>query len=181
MRVRRMRRTLICMLGTMLGLCFALKVILHAQVFTVKHSIGAQVGPLAHDEQARVASQHKIELDMTVTVDKIIDVGMRLQVLLGISNERLVVLAHIAGRTFTLMLEAAVLGPIETQLDTPARMYTSKQALQQRTMEHGTKHQELLVLVAKTIAMGKVKELAKEFTWEKLRKTDIYLDITQIL
>ena len=140
-------------------MCLSLDKVLHAQLLTIKHGIGAEVYPLAQDEQAGLTREHEVKFDVTMTVDEIIDVGVRLQIFLGIDDKRLILLAHISGRSLTFVLEATMLGPFQPKLYAPARVNASKQTLQHRIVEHGTKEQELAVLVAKSITVSEVEEL----------------------
>ena len=68
-------------------MCLSLDKVLHAQLLTVKHGIGTEVYPLTQDEQAGLTREHKIQFDVTVTIDEIVDVGVRLLVFLGIEDK----------------------------------------------------------------------------------------------
>ena len=136
--------------------------VLHPQLLAVEHGVGAEAGPLAQDEQACVAREHQVELYVAVAVDEEVDVGVLLQVLLGVGDEGLVLLAHVAGRSLALVLEAAMLGPFEAEVYTPAGVYAGKEPLQDGVVEHGPQGAELPVGVAQSVAVGEVEELASE-------------------
>lgn len=134
--------------------------VLHAQRLPVEHGVGAEVHPFAQNEQAGIARQHQVELDMAVAVEEIVDIGVLSQVLLGVEDERLVLFALVAWRTLALVLETAVLGPFEAEVDTPAGMDAGKHALQQGVVKHAAQEAELAVGVPQTVAMGKIEYLA---------------------
>ena len=71
-------------------------------MLSVKHSVGEERNPIAEDGHACRAAEHKVELDVAVSEDEVIDVGVRLQLVLGINNTVLLVLAHI-GRLNTIL------------------------------------------------------------------------------
>ena len=84
------------------GFRFPLNVLLHKEVLSVKHSVGEERNPIAEDGHACRAAEHKVELDVAVSEDEEIDVGVRLQIFLSVDNKVLLVLAHI-GRLNTIL------------------------------------------------------------------------------
>lgn len=104
-------------------LCFSFDVILQEKVLTVEHGIGELTDPVAQNQHPAVPVQHQIELNVTMAKDKVVDIGVRLQIFLGIHHQIFLILAHIRRfSSLALMLHAAVFGPREPKLHAPTRM-----------------------------------------------------------
>ena len=69
------------------------------------------MNPIAQDKNAGSTTQHQIEHDVTMPIDEEIDIGMRLQVILGIEHQWFFVLAHILRFTTILAFQTTMLRP----------------------------------------------------------------------
>ena len=151
-----------------LGFRFPLNILLHKEVLAVEHIIGEQRNPIAQNRHARRAAEHKVELDVAVPKDEVIDIRVRLQVVLGINNKVLLILAHIGRLNTVLTLQATVFCPGESEIHAPAGMYGGKEALAEFVVKQAAQPLKFPVVVAQPIAVSKVKRLAVEFRNEPL-------------
>jgi len=69
-----------------------------------------------------MAGEFDVEFDMAVPEDKVVDIGMFLNILLGKEHKVFFIFAHIHRLIALLMLDIAMLGPSESESDAPARM-----------------------------------------------------------
>ena len=80
-----------------LWLALALNILLGEEVLTVKDDIAEVANPVAKNDDTRLMRQLQVDINMAMTVDEIVDVGVVLDVLLGIEDEVFTVFAHIGG------------------------------------------------------------------------------------
>ena len=80
-----------------LQLCLSFDIILHEKILAIEHSIREIVDPVAQNNGERSGTQHQIEFDVAVSVDKVIDIGRRCQLIFGIKAKMFFILAHIIG------------------------------------------------------------------------------------
>ena len=146
--------------------------LLHEHVLAIEHGIREVMNPIAEDENARRPAQHQVEHDMTMPIDEEIDVGMRLQIILGVEHKRFFMLAHVLRLTTILALQAAMLGPFQTEIHAPTRMKHREEELQRLTTEHGTKHLELPVLIPQSISMRQIEFLSINFACQWFAMND---------
>ena len=76
-------------------LALALDVLRHVEVLTVPDDVGEVTDPIAKDNHAGLVRQLKVDLDMTVAVDEVVDVGVILYVLLRVEHQMLALLTHV--------------------------------------------------------------------------------------
>ena len=69
-----------------------------------------------------MAGEFDVEFDMTVPEDKVVDVGMFFNILLGKEHKVFFIFAHIHRLIALLMLDIAMLGPSQSKGNTPAGM-----------------------------------------------------------
>ena len=69
-----------------------------------------------------MAGEFDVEFDMAVPEDKIVDVGMFLNILLGKEHKVFFVFTHVVDIVRFLMLDIAMFGPSESETDTPTGM-----------------------------------------------------------
>ena len=155
--------SLLLYLYSLSGFRLPLNILLHKEVLAVKHGIGEEGDPVAQDGHARRAAEHKVEFDVAVPKDEVIDVGVRLQVVLGIDNKVLLILAHVGRFDAVLTLQATVFCPGESEVHAPAGMYGGKEALAEFVVKQAAQPFELPVIVAQPITVSEVKRLAVEF------------------
>lgn len=148
------------MFSILLWLRFAFDEVLHAQRVAIKYSIGAELNPVAQNEQSGLARKHEVEFDMTMPIDEVIDVGVRLEIFLGVDDERLLVFTLISRCPLLLVFQPAMLGPFKAELQAPAGGYTGKQPLQHGIVKHAAQESELAVGVTQPIAMSQIEEFA---------------------
>ena len=135
-------------------LAFAFDKVFHEHMLPVEHGVGELRDPVAQDEQPGGVREHQVQLDVAVAEQEEVDVGMRLQVLLGKDNQLLLVLAHVwwFAAVFTLQPRAA--GPLQAEGHAPAGMDGGKQLLAQGVVEKGAQELELLVVRTQTVAVS---------------------------
>ena len=78
--------------------------------------------PVTQDNHTRFLRQLKIDFDVAMAIDEIVDIGVILDVLLGEAHEIFAVLTHIRQFLTIRTLQATVLGPVEAEPHAPARM-----------------------------------------------------------
>ena len=76
-------------------LALALDVLRHVEVLAVPDDVGEMADPIAKDNHAGLVRQLKVDLDMTVAVDEVVDVGVILYVLLRVEHQMLAILTHV--------------------------------------------------------------------------------------
>ena len=64
-------------------------------MFAIVDHVGELTDPIAEDDDARLLGELLVDLDMAMAVDEVVHVGVILDVLLGIENQVLLVVAHI--------------------------------------------------------------------------------------
>ena len=90
---------------------------------------------------------------------------MVFQVILGIKHQSLFILALIR-RFFPIdPFQTAMLGPLQTEIDTPTRMQGREQALQGTTMENGLyqAYLPMTVGIVQPVTMGKIEDFTSQF------------------
>lgn len=94
-----------------LWFAFAFDILLHEHVLAIKDGIGKLPYPVAQDQHAGLATQRQVEFNVSVSVDKIVYVGMRLHVFVGKLHQIFLVLPKIR-RLFAIgSLQTTVLCP----------------------------------------------------------------------
>ena len=73
-----------------------------------------------------------------MTKDKVVDIGMVLNIFLGIEYQVFFILTQIYHIVFLLMLDIAVLGPRQSEAEAPARVQTREEPLAHLVVEDGT-------------------------------------------
>ena len=107
----------------------ALYIILHKQVLPVEYGISELRNPITQNQDTARTGQHQVQLDVTMAENEIVDIGMGFQVVLGKTDEILLVLAQIRGvAAFHTMLQAAVRRPRQTEIHSPTGMDAGKHA-----------------------------------------------------
>lgn len=132
-------------------------------MLTVENRVGEVVDPIAQNKYAGCGGEHEIQLYVPMAVEKEVDGGMLLEVILGVSHQVLVMFAHVVGVSAFFAFHAAVLGPTQSQLHAPARVYHGKEAAQQTTVEEATQASKSFVGIAQTIAMSQIEFLSHDF------------------
>ena len=66
-------------------------------MLAVENDVAEVADPVAEDDDTGLVRQLQVDVDMAMSVDEIVDVGMILDVLLGIEDEVLAVFTHIGG------------------------------------------------------------------------------------
>ncbi len=113
----------------MLRLALTFYIFLQEHVFTIIDSIGELIDPVAQNHHTGLMSfcfcrtrQLDVELNMTVSEDEIVDVGMLLNILFSIEHQVLFILAHIKRLITFLVLDIAMFGPCQSEAHAPTRM-----------------------------------------------------------
>lgn len=132
----------------------------------IENGIGKLRNPVAQYRNARSGTEHQIEHDVAMAEDKIIDVRVYLQIVLGKKYERLLVFAHVVGFFSIDSLHATVLGPVQSESHAPSRMKTGEEAAQKAAVENGTEAGELPIAIAKSVAVGQIKRASHDFRGE---------------
>ena len=129
-------------------------------MLTVIYHIGEMGDPVAKDDHAGFLCKLQVYFDVAMAVNKIIHIGVILDIPLCKEHKMLAILSHI-GRFFTVWaLHAAMLGPVQAKPHTPAWMYVGESPLAEFGMEYGTYHLELFVRVAESITMCQIEHLS---------------------
>ena len=137
-------------------------------MFTIEDSIGEEPDPIAEDEHPYFLTEIEIEFDMAMTIQKVIDIGVGAHILLCEAHQVLLILTHI-GRFHAIdPLHPAVLRPSQAQLHAPPRMNKVEQTLAEAVVEDAPKQLELDRRVAKSITMGKEKDLVANLRGKRL-------------
>ena len=90
----------------MLNLAVSLDIVLHTHHFTIENSVGELPDPVAENHEATRAGEHEVKLYVAMSEEEIIHVRMRLEVVLGIDDEMLLVFAHVRRFLAVLALQA---------------------------------------------------------------------------
>ena len=98
-----------------------------------------------------------------MSVDEIVDVGVRLHVLFGVAHERLLVFALVGWLLPVGAFHAAVLRPCQPEPYAPAWVKGAEHALAGAVVEHAAYEVELRVVVAEAVAVGQVEYLSVYF------------------
>ena len=106
---------------------------------------------------------------------------MCLQIIFGIKYQRLFVFTHIFWLATVLALQATMLGPCQSEIHTPTGMKHREEELQCLAAKHSTKHLELPISIAQSIAMCQVELLAIDFTSHRLAVDDDSTFLFQIV
>ena len=149
-----------------------LNVLRHEQVLTVVDDIAEVRDPVAEDNHAGLLRELQVDIDVTVTVDKVVDVRVVLNVALGISHKGFALLAHIWRLLAARALQPRVLGPRLAEPNTPTGMHGREHALAGTIVEHPLDELELLVRVAKAVAMSQKENLTVELGGQGLLVQD---------
>ena len=80
---------------TLLRFTLALDVLRHQQVVSVVDDISEVADPVAEDNHPCLFRQLEVEFDMAMAIDEVVDVGVILDVSLGIEHQMFAVLSHI--------------------------------------------------------------------------------------
>lgn len=78
-----------------LYLALALYILRHEEVVAVPDGIAELGDPVAEDEDTGLVGELEVDVDVTVAVDEVVDVGVILYVALGVEDEKLAVFAHV--------------------------------------------------------------------------------------
>ena len=113
----------------MLWLAFALDVLRHEKVLAIPDDVGEMGNPVAQNDHTSLLCQLKIDLDVAVAIDEIVDVGMILDVLLGEEHKVFAVLSHISRFLIVSPLQTAVLSPVKPKPHAPAGMEPGEKPL----------------------------------------------------
>ena len=99
-----------------LHLAVALNIVLHKHTFSIENGVRELPDPVAEDEKACGAGQHKVEFDVAMAKEEVVYVLMCLEVIFGKKHEMLFVLAHIRRLFASFSLETGVFCPVESEL-----------------------------------------------------------------
>ena len=89
-----------------LYLAFSFNILLHKQVFAVVNHVGEVTDPIAEDDNACLLGELQVNLDVAMTIDEIVYVGVILNVFLSVENQMLFVFTHKDRSAFGLVLHA---------------------------------------------------------------------------
>lgn len=148
---------------TLSGLALTLDVFFQEQVVAVVDGIGELVDPVAQNQQARVAFQLHVQLDVAVAEDEEVDFGMVGHVVAGKAHEVLLLLTREDGRVGLLVADITMLRPRHAECDAPPGMQGGEQPLAEPVVEDGTDELERRVGVAQSVAVGQEKFMAVDF------------------
>ena len=116
-----------------------------------------------------------------MTVNKEIDVRMRLQILLGVEYQWFLMFAHVFGLLTIFPLQATMLGPLHSKINAPTGVKHRKEALQGLAMEHRTKRLEFPITVSQAISMSQIKFLAVNLAGQRFTMDDDTTFLLQII
>ena len=151
---------------------FTLDVLRHEEVFAIPNDVGEMGNPVAEDNHARLFSELEVNLDVTMSVDEIVDVGVVLDVFLSEKHEMLAVFTHIGRFLVIRTLHAAVLGPVESKPHAPARMKGREGPLTGAVVEDTLDEFEALVRITQTVTMRQEENLTIKFSGLRLLVED---------
>ena len=144
-------------------LAFALDVLRHEEVLAIPDNVGELRDPVAKHEHTRLFRQLEVDLDVAVTIDEIVDVGVVLDILLGEEDEVFAALTHV-GELFAIgTLQTTLLGPVQAEPHAPAGMEGREGPLTGAVVEDALEQLETLGGIAQTVAMRQEEDLAIEF------------------
>ena len=118
--------------------------------------------PVAKDDDSRLLGELQVDLDMTVSIDKDIDIRVILDVFLGIENQVFTLLTHKGLNTITLVCQSRMLGPRQSEPHTPTGMEGREKMLAKAVMEDRANDLERLAGVAQAVAMCQIEYLSIE-------------------
>ena len=88
--------------------------------------IGEVGDPVAEDDHPRLLCQLQIQLDMPMSVDEIVYIGMILDVFFRIEHEMFALLSHKCRLLAVGSFHARMFGPVQSEPHAPARMHGRK-------------------------------------------------------
>ena len=115
--------------------------------------------PVAKDDDTCLLGELEVNFDMTMSIDKDIDIRVILDVFLGIENQVFTLLTHKGLNTIALVCQSRMLGPRQSEPHTPTGMEGREKVLADAIMEDGTDKLERLAGVAQAVAMGQIEYL----------------------
>ena len=118
--------------------------------------------PVAKDDDTGFLGELEVNFDMTMSIDKDIDIRVILDVFLGIENQVFTLLTHKGLNTIALVCQSRMLGPRQSEPHTPTGMEGREKVLADAIMEDGTDKLERLAGVAQAVAMGQIEYLSIE-------------------
>ena len=96
------------------GFCLAFQITLHDDTLAVKNDKGELLHPIAQDKHTALFGQREVQLDVSMAINKVVDIGMISQIGFAVFDERFLVFAMKDGSTFALVLSTAVCGPLQS-------------------------------------------------------------------
>ena len=141
-------------------------------MLAVEDGIGELRDPIAENQHSCLAVERQLQFYMAMTIDKIVDVGMRLHILLCPQHQILFVLTHIGRLLSVGAFQTTVLSPVETQLHAPPGMEEVEQTLTTAVVEDLAQEFELVVRVTQAVAMRQIELLAVDFRRQRIAVKD---------
>ena len=153
---------------------FAFDVAFQIELLAIIDGIGKLRYPIAKDDDARLATEGKVEFYVAMAEDEVVNIGMLFEVLLGKKYQRFLVLALIrrvspnAVLQGRLMLQSAVLCPSQAELHAEVGMQPTECPLAKLVMEDASDKPKLPVMVAKSVSMSKIEGLVAYIQSERV-------------
>ena len=104
----------------MLWLALTLNILRHQQMVAVVDDIGELANPVAKDNHPGLFRQLEVYLDMPMAIDKVVDIGVILDVLLCEKHQMFALVTHVGWLLAVGALQPRVLGPVQSEPHAPA-------------------------------------------------------------
>ena len=112
------------------------QVIVHRKGFAVKYCVSVLAYPISQNNKAAGVGKHQVQLYVPVTEYEIVYIRVSLEILLGIDNLKLLILAQVFVSSVQAMVLHAFLGPALSQPHTPAGGQQGKEELAETVPEY---------------------------------------------
>ena len=147
-----------------------LNVVLQIKTLAIKDAIGTLLHPIAQDEHPALGRERKVEGNVAMAKDEVIDVRMIVEISLGKAHKMLAILAH--ERRFAYSLAAmpltAVLRPIKAKIHSQRGMNAGKEPLTETIVEDGSNETKHGVGIAKAVTMSQIERLVAQLDCHRL-------------
>lgn len=125
-----------------LWLCLSLHVVFEEEVFAVVDGIGEESYPVAEDDHPCGAREHEVVVDVSVSEDEEVDVGMVFEVGFCEEDEVFLVFAHEGRFLSVLAFQPASACPFQSEGESDVGMQDSEESLADAAVEDGAQESE---------------------------------------
>ena len=142
-----------------LQLAFSFHIFLKEEMFSIINHVRELPYPVTENHHTHIARQHKIQFDMAMAKDIIIDVGMGRHIVTCIFYKILLVFTHIRRFLSIGTLQPTFLCPLQSEPHSPTRMNHTEQTLTYGIMKNLTYKLKVQIRIAQSITMSKIEKL----------------------